>query len=157
MAHVGPEGLRLVEALARAGSTTSEAADHAFIIRSPNAAGPVLPGQDESASVTRVDLRELEGGRLSSIVTVHDGDTIFVPRASTVFVYGQVRTPGEYPVGQDTTVRQALSLAGGVSEFGAANRIRVLRRAHGKEQEIRVELDHLVKPGDTIVVPERFF
>ena len=149
--------MTLVEALARAGSTTTEAADHAFIIRSANAQGPVLPGQDESASVTRLDLREFNNGQLSSVVMVRDGDTIFVPRASTVYVYGQVRTPGAYPIGQETTVRQALSLAGGVSDFGAANRVRVLRVENGKEREIKVELNDIVKPGDTIVVPERFF
>ena len=72
-------------------------------------------------------------------------------------MYGQVRTPGSYPIGQETTVRQALSLAGGVSEFGAANRVRVLRVENGKEREIKVELNDIVKPGDTIVVPERYF
>jgi polysaccharide export outer membrane protein len=148
--------MTVVEALARAGSTASDAADHAFIIRSANAQGPLLPGQDESASVTRLDLREFNSG-LATVVMVRDGDTIFVPRVSTVFVYGQVRSPGAYPIGQETTVRQALSLAGGVSEFGAANRIRVLRVENGKEREIKVELNDIVKPGDTIVVPERFF
>ena len=77
--------MTLVEALARAGSTTPDAADHAFIIRSADAHGPVLPGQDQSASVTRLDLREFNTGQLSSVVMVRDGDTIFVPRASTVY------------------------------------------------------------------------
>jgi polysaccharide export outer membrane protein len=149
--------MTLVEVLARAGSTTADAADHAFIIRSANAEGPVLPGQDESASVTRIDLREFNDGQLSTVVMVHDGDTIFIPRASTVYVYGQVRNPGVFSIGQETTVRQALSLAGGVSEFGAANRVKVLRVENGKEREIKVELNDLVKPGDTIVVPERYF
>jgi polysaccharide export outer membrane protein len=117
----------------------------------------VLPGEDASASVTRLDLREFNNGQLSSVVMVRDGDTIFVPRASIVYVSGQVRNPGSYPIGQTTTVRQALSLAGGVSEFGAANRVRVLRVENGKEREIKVELNAIVKPGDTIVVPERFF
>lgn len=149
--------MMLIEALARAGSTTEDAADHAFIIRSNNPGGPVLPGQDASAEVTRVDLRALEAGRLTSTVMVRNGDTVFVPRASHVFVYGQVRSPGSYPIGQDTTIRQVLSLAGGVAEFGAVNRVRVLRTENGKEQEIKVELNDVVKPGDTIVVPERFF
>ena len=149
--------IMLIEALARAGSTTGDAADHVFIIRSRNASGPVLPGEDASAEVTRVDLRALEAGRLPTAVVVRDGDTVFVPRASHVFVYGQVRSPGSYPIGQETTIRQALSLAGGVTDFGAVNRIRVLRVENGKEREIDVELNDVVKPADTIVVPERFF
>jgi polysaccharide export outer membrane protein len=74
-----------------------------------------------------------------------------------VYVYGQVRNPGVYPIGQETTVRQALALAGGVSEFGAANRVFVLRLENGKEREIKVQLNDVLKPGDTIVVPERYF
>jgi polysaccharide export outer membrane protein len=149
--------MSLIEALARAGSTTTDAADHVLIIRSATAEGPVLPGQDQSASVTRVDLRQLNAGQLSDAVIVHDGDTVFVPRASNVFVSGQVRSPGSYSIGQDTTVRQALALAGGVSEYGAVNRVKVLRVENGKEREIKVKLNDVVKPGDTIVVPERFF
>jgi polysaccharide export outer membrane protein len=147
----------IVEAIARAGSTTTEAADHALIIRSQNAQGPVLPGQDGTATVIRVDLRDIQGGQPSSLVMVKDGDTVFVPRASTVFVYGQVRNPGVFPISQETTVRQALALAGGVSEFGAANRVYVLRLENGKEREIKVQLNDVLKPGDTIVVPERYF
>ena len=151
--------MSLIEALARAGSTATDAADHVFIIRSATAEGPVLPGEDKTASMTKVDLRQLNAGQLSADVMVHDGDTVFVPKASTaiVFVYGQVRSPGSYPIGQDTTVRQALALAGGVSEYGAVNRVMVLRVENGKEREIKVRLNDVVKPGDTIVVPERFF
>jgi polysaccharide export outer membrane protein len=149
--------MTLIEALARAGSTTTDAADHVFILHSSNAQGPVLPGQDASASVKRIDLRELNAGQLPATVVVQDGDTVYVPPKLNVYVSGQVRSPGAYPVGQETTVRQVLSLAGGPSEFGAANRVKILRVENGKEIEIKVELNDLVKPGDTVVVPERFF
>ena len=149
--------MTLMEALARAGSTTPDAADHVFILHSSNAQGPILPGQDASASVKRIDLRELNAGQLPATVVVQDGDTVYVPPKLNVYVSGQVRNPGAYPVGQETTVRQVLSLAGGPSEFGAANRVKVLRVENGKEIEIKVELNDLVKPGDTVVVPERFF
>jgi polysaccharide biosynthesis/export protein len=122
----------LIDALAKAGSTTAASADHALIIRSRNAQGPVVPGQDASAEVIRVDLRRLDGGLSLSDVIVRDGDTVFVPRASSVFVYGQVRNPGSYPIAQGTTVRQALALAGGVSEYGESNRIKIVRVINGR-------------------------
>jgi polysaccharide export outer membrane protein len=149
--------MSLIEALARAGSTTPEAADYVFILHSPNAQGPILPGQDDAATTKRVDLRELNAGALPASVIVQDGDTVFVPAKQNVYVSGQVRNPGAYPVGQEMTVRQVLSLAGGPSEFGAVNRVRILRKEDGKEKEIKAELNDLVKPGDTVVVPERFF
>jgi protein involved in polysaccharide export with SLBB domain len=52
------------------------------------------------------------------------------------------------------TLRQALSLAGGVTELGAVNRVRVLR--NGKRLD-DVDLDGtVIHPGDTITVPKRF-
>jgi polysaccharide biosynthesis/export protein len=146
----------LVEILAKAGSTAPDAADHVLIIRSSNAAGPVLPGQDDAAEVTRVDLRGLGEGAGADVL-VHDGDTVFVPRASMMFVYGQVRRPGAYPITGDTTVRQALSLAGGLTEYAAENRLRILRTTNGKEKQIDAHLNDPVHAGDTLVVPERYF
>ena len=55
-------------------------------------------------------------------IELRDGDTIFVPRAESVYVFGQVKNPGAYSIQKDTTVLQALSLAGGVTENGAMNR-----------------------------------
>jgi polysaccharide export outer membrane protein len=75
-----------------------------------------------------------------------------------VYVFGQVRNPGAYPFRQKkTTVLQALSLAGGVTENGAMNRIRIVRLVKGEKKEVKAKLSDLVKPGDTIIVPERYF
>ncbi len=52
---------------------------------------------------------------------------------------------------------QALSLAGGVNERGATGRIKVVRIVKGKTVEVKVKLTDVVRPGDTIIVPERFF
>jgi polysaccharide export outer membrane protein len=74
-----------------------------------------------------------------------------------VFVSGQVVRPGSYPIGAGTTVRQVISLAGGLTEYGAGNRIKVLRTVTGKQKEVRVDLNDAVQPDDTLVVPERMF
>ena len=52
---------------------------------------------------------------------------------------------------------QALSLAGGVTENGAMNRVKVVRIVEGGKREIKVKLTDIVKAGDTIIVPERYF
>jgi protein involved in polysaccharide export with SLBB domain len=54
-------------------------------------------------------------------------------------------------------VLQALSLAGGVTENGAMNRIKIVRIVSGEKKEVKVKLTDLVQPGDTIIVPERYF
>jgi polysaccharide export outer membrane protein len=155
--HVLSGDMSVIEVLARAGSTTSSAADHVLVVRPAKPEGPVLPDQDQAAEVIRVALRDIEGGVLSNNVSVRDGDTLFVPRAAVVYVTGRVRNPGGYALGQNMTVLQALALAGGATDFGATNRIRIRRVVNGKEREIKGELTTAVEAGDTIVVPERFF
>jgi polysaccharide biosynthesis/export protein len=151
-------GMTLIEALARAGSTLPSASGEVAIVRAPQGAkGPTLPDADKVADMVRVNIRELESGSMKHNVALHDGDTIFVPRAESAYVFGQVRTPGAYAIQRDTTVLQALSLAGGVTENGAMNRIKIVRLVSGEKKEIKVKLTDLVKPGDTIIVPEKYF
>src|SRR4029434_1555909 len=71
--------MTLIEALARAGSTTEYAAGEALIVlsRDERASGRrVLPEQDSSASVIHVDVKALQMGRLSENAELRDGDTI---------------------------------------------------------------------------------
>lgn len=152
--------MTLIELLARAGSTTEHAAGEALIVRSSEAsrpAGPLLPEQKNGAEVIHVDIKALQSGRLSSNAALRDGDTVFVPRAELVYVFGQVNRPGSYALQRDTTVLQALSLAGGVTDRGTTGRIRIVRMVDGKKTEVRVKLEDVVRPDDTIIVPERYF
>jgi polysaccharide export outer membrane protein len=107
--------------------------------------------------VVTVDLERLAKGDLSQNITLMAGDTIFVPRADSVFVSGQVNSPGEVIIRKGMTLRQVLALAGGVTDRGSTGRIQVIRRIDGKDVTTAIELQDVVQPGDTIVVRERFF
>jgi protein involved in polysaccharide export with SLBB domain len=48
-------------------------------------------------------------------------------------------------------------LAGGVTDRGAANRIDVERIENGTKLRVRVRLDELVRGGDTLIIPAKFF
>jgi polysaccharide biosynthesis/export protein len=135
--------MRLIEILARAGSTTERAGGVVVITR--------------GSGTIRVDLAALESGIDAQNIPVRGGDTIFVPRAPAFFVVGEVRAPGTYARGDSTTVLQALALAGGLTERGSDKRIRILRVVDGRKTELKVKLDELVRAGDTIVVGQRFF
>lgn len=150
--------MTLIEALARAGSLTPTAGGEALIVHPRTAkSGPLLPGQDADAEVIRVDVKALQSGALSQNYRLRDGDTIFFPAAEIIYVYGQIKSPGSFPIKAGTTVLQALSLAGGVTDRGSTSRIRVSRVVDGKKKELRVRLTDVVQPGDTLIVPERFF
>jgi polysaccharide export outer membrane protein len=153
--------MSLVEVLAHAGSTLPTASGEAVIVRSSGAqpsSGPILPTQPNAGEIVRVDLRALQNGELAENAALRDGDTIFVPRAESVYVFGQVKNPGAYPLQQTaTSVLQALSLAGGLTEMGSTSRIKIARIVKGDKKEFKVKLGDIVQPGDTIIVQERFF
>ena len=159
--------MQLVEALALAGSTLPTASGEAVVVHASNdsllveTARPADlndPRNNDPDRVARVDLRELENGDLKQNVALRSGDTVFVLRAENVYVFGQVKNPGAYPLRQkNTTVLQALSLAGGVTDRGSTGRIQIVRIVNGKKMELRAALTDFVEPRDTIVIPERFF
>jgi polysaccharide export outer membrane protein len=155
--------MSVIEALARAGSTTERAGVEAVIVRQPNGAVPLSTAELERASkstgsdVIRIDLQKLQAGELSQNVTLRSGDTIFVRRADSVFVSGQVRSPGEYVIRQGMTVRQVLALAGGPSERGSTRRIQIVRRVGETETTVGASLQDTVHAGDTVIVRERLF
>jgi len=158
----------VVEALARAGPTTANAGTEVVIVRPHGEVqGPVLPGAagtpgaasaaPAAAEVIRVNMRDVQAGDLAKNVALRPNDTVFVPQAPKVFVSGEVRNPGAYPFAPGTTVRQAISLAGGFTEDGSSGRIRVVRAVEGKSRELKIKLDEAVQPGDTIVVKSKLF
>ena len=160
-AYALPDGQTLIEALVRAGYAT---ASQVVVVRPKRpSAGPTLPENAGDAEVIRVNLKELEKdveqGSLARNIPLHDGDTVFIPRSdpTRIFISGQVRTPGAFSITENTTVLQALTLAGGVTESAAINRLRLMRIVDGKQKTINVKITDVVQPGDTLVVPERYF
>lgn len=155
--------MTMIEALARAGSTTDRAGIEAVIVRTPDGVSPpdaaalARAQKVDDTNVIRVNLETLQTGALLQNVTLRSGDTIFVPRAETVFVSGQVYRPGEYAIRAGMTVRQVLALAGGVTDRGSTRRIQIIRHTDGTEATMGADQQDTVRGGDTILVRERFF
>jgi polysaccharide export outer membrane protein len=154
--------MSIIEALARAGSTTEHAGPEAVILRLPNGGAPPDAAAIERAqnskdtNLVRVNLQNLQGA-LSQNIELRAGDTIFVPRAESVFVSGQVRNAGEYNIRKGMTVRQVLTLAGGLTERGSPRRIQIIRSVNGIDSTVPATLQDTVRAGDTIVVRESLF
>ena len=148
--------MTLIEALARAGSTLPSASGELAIVRGKQGAdGPTLPSDGAMTRPSSAPRSAISrAASMKQAIELRDGDTIFVLRAETAFVFGEVRSPGSFPIQKDTTVLQALSLAGGVTEHGALNRVKAVRLVKGQRTEVKVALTDIVLPGDTIVVPE---
>ncbi len=97
-------------------------------------------------------------GDLSQDIELEAGDTIFVPRAPTFYIYGEVQRAGSYRLEPAMTVMQALSVGGGVTPRGTERGVKVNRRiADGAVRRVEVSLSDRVEPGDVIYIAERLF
>jgi polysaccharide export outer membrane protein len=87
---------------------------------------------------------------------------------SQVKVIGQVVKPQSLAYREGMTVLDAVLAVGGLGQFAAGNRARIIRTEDGKQREIKLKLAALVnngdmkqnlslKPGDVLVVPETRF
>ena len=131
---------------------TPDAGSYVVITRYTRPAG--ADNAEPVAHQIRIPRRDLESGRAQTI-TLQDRDTIFVPKAETVFVLGYVRETGPIVYEDGLTVERALALAGGVTERAATGRITIERTVNGKLQKIKAKMSDLVQPNDTIRVPQR--
>ena len=87
---------------------------------------------------------------------------------SQVKIIGSVARPQALAYREGMTVLDAILAVGGLTDFAAGNRARIVRTVDGKHQEIRIKLNGLVnngdmkqnqalKPGDVLIVPESRF
>lgn len=75
----------------------------------------------------------------------------------TVTVGGKVVGPGPVKYVQGLTLYNAVQAARGPTEFGAMNRVSVIRRGKIKQYDLNntEHMNILVEPGDTITVPAK--
>lgn len=87
---------------------------------------------------------------------------------SQVKVIGQVMKPQAIAYREGMKVLDLVLAVGGLAEFAAGNRAKIVRHEKGKDTEIRVRLEDLVnkgdmkqnldlRPGDVLVVPQSLF
>jgi polysaccharide export outer membrane protein len=87
---------------------------------------------------------------------------------SQVKVMGQVQKPQALAFREGMTVLDAVLAVGGLAQFAAPNRAKLLRMENGRQTEIRIRLGRLLnggdleqnlplRPGDVLMVPESRF
>jgi polysaccharide export outer membrane protein len=96
------------------------------------AGGVIQVRHEEAGKVTTTSYhygRSSNGDTISGI-TIHDGDTVIVPRAGIVYVLGAVNRAGGFLMQEDgkLDVAQALSLAMGTSLLAKTGEIHIIRR-----------------------------
>ncbi|MBN8848496.1 MAG: polysaccharide export protein [Sphingomonas sp.] len=87
-----------------------------------------------------------------------------------VRIVGATEKPASLPYRANMTLLDAMIAVGGLSQYAAGNRARLIRydRATGKQHEYRLKINRLLKsgdpsanvklePGDVIIIPESMF
>jgi protein involved in polysaccharide export with SLBB domain len=106
--------------------------------------------------------------RLRQGYLVNPQVTVYIQEfvSKRIFVLGQVKKAGNFPMRNMMSVIEAVSLAGGFTDFVDINNVVVTRKEDDKEIRIVVNIRAIVngqeenfylKPGDIIFVRERFF
>ena len=80
-------------------------------------------------------------------VILTGGEEIRVPEVSKIYVMGNVKKPGAFPVqdGSETTIMEILALAEGLMPFSGSQAFIYRREAKGPKNEIPVPLDKIMK------------
>ena len=119
----------------------------------------------KAAGLTCAELRERLIGRYKNYVESPEVSVTMVEsRSKKIYVLGKINKPGEYTLQKEMTILQALSLAGGVSEWADRSDIRLVREIEGTEKTFKVDYDAIVsgqdlsqniqlQPDDTIFLP----
>ena len=73
------------------------------------------------------------------------------------FILGEVTNPGQYPYVANMTAETAVAIAGGFAPRAFKKTVTLTRNAPGQQFSGDVPLTYPLRPGDTIVVKERWF
>jgi len=134
----------VLDLMAISGGLKEDAGQLLFLIRPPNPEEGVTKKGEEKvsneASVQTfiVNLEDLLiKGDLSLNLPLLHGDVVNIPISGRIYVGGQVKAPGGFPLkGKKTTVSQAVALAGGLTEKAAGSNTKIFRyqeTGNGKE------------------------
>ena len=138
----------LIEALAKAGGLSPTAGS---IIIVTEQATP-----NQAASVRTVAVKDLLGGTVAAAdLALRGGEEIRVPEASKIFVAGNVRRPGAYPMQSDaeTTVMKAVALSSGLESYSGAVAYIYRKRLIGPDRdEVKIPLHKIMQRSAPDVV-----
>jgi polysaccharide export outer membrane protein len=90
------------------------------------------------------------------------------PYTEQIRVIGEAAKPQALPYREEMTLMDVLIEVGGITDFAAGNKARIIRNVDGKQQQFAVRLDDLIRDGDisanvpmrqgdVLVIPESFF
>lgn len=92
----------------------------------------------------------------------------FGPDSQNIRIVGEAAQPGALPYRNNMTVLDVMIAVGGLTEFAAGNKARIVRKVNGQSKEFQVFLEDLMRgghidanvemqAGDILIIPESWF
>lgn len=147
--------LRLLDAVSMAGGFTSKSGD--IELQRRDNVGVIQKKKILKDSLLGADL---ENDNLFLL----DGDVVNVLPVSSIFLSGEVNSPQAISYEKNITLLQAISKAGGFTQWANKDNITILRKINEKTETIKIDAekiekgkieDFLLLPNDHIIVKER--
>jgi len=150
----------LLDAISRAGGIREDAGSDIIVSRQV-----IKDGKPTRVTQTIPVRKLIDDADPSLNVMLHGGEEVLVPEALKIYVVGNVRRPGAYPVRTDegTTILQLLALSEGLAPYSAKVAYVYRRAPGGTKTELPVELAKIMKrkapdmplqPNDILYVPD---
>ena len=86
--------------------------------------------------------------------------------SKSIFITGEIARPGKYPLRSETTITQAIALAGGFSQWANKDKVIIIRKSSLNPEGNRISIKYsdivagknmraniLLRAGDTVIVP----
>jgi polysaccharide export outer membrane protein len=161
----------ILNLLGMAGGLKEDAGPLLFLIRPPQPEEGISRGEKDSEPMKPntfvIDLEELlvKGDLSLNLLLIH-GDVINIPISGKIFVGGEVKRPGGFPLkGKKVTVSQAIAMAEGLKPEASGGEAKIFRSSgKGNEREILTadiyaiqkgqSEDPTLKENDILIVPK---
>ena len=128
--------------------------------------GSVMVRDKTISQIQQIIQSRLASGYLKYPVVVV---SLIESRSKYYTISGEVTNPGNYPLGENTTVLKAISIAGGFTRFGSKSRVKILRPRKDRPGYLTIKIDIqsvmdgdakadiVLEAGDIIVASEGLF
>jgi polysaccharide export outer membrane protein len=164
--HLQPEDILSITVYEQPDLTTRERITSEGKISFP------LLGKVKAVGLTVSGLRDKIQELLGKDYLVNPQVHVFIEKyhVRQISVLGAVKSPGKYDMytERETTLLEAIAMAGGFSDVASVNHTRIIRIEKGKRRVIQIRVTDITKkgqkekdvalnPSDIIFVPESFF
>ncbi|MDT8320245.1 MAG: polysaccharide biosynthesis/export family protein [Xanthomonadales bacterium] len=116
-----------------------------------------LIGVVDAAGLTSVELKQVLIDRLKPDYLVDPRVSIEVRNYRPYYLIGEVQSTGSFPYVAGITYLTAIAMAGGYTYRAKQDVVYVIRGNDPEQEEIKLNVNEKVRPGDIIRVAERLF